>query len=25
VVGQHGMGCSLANRPQGGAEFVLRA
>jgi nitrogen fixation/metabolism regulation signal transduction histidine kinase len=25
VVGQHGMGCALANRPEGGAEFVLRA
>lgn len=24
VVGQHGFGCGLANRPQGGAEFVLR-
>jgi len=24
VVGQHGFGCALANRPEGGAEFVLR-
>jgi signal transduction histidine kinase len=24
VVGQHGFGCGLANRPAGGAEFVLR-
>jgi nitrogen fixation/metabolism regulation signal transduction histidine kinase len=24
VVGQHGFGCGLANRPGGGAEFVLR-
>jgi signal transduction histidine kinase len=24
VVGQHGFGCGLANRPEGGAEFVLR-
>jgi C4-dicarboxylate-specific signal transduction histidine kinase len=24
VAGQHGFGCGLGNRPEGGAEFVLR-